>query len=101
MFVWGMPATITSVSTYSYRTFDAFMAAPGEPTLYGCEHTALQALGPDFVFGYVQAIDGEKDPRNLLTALRLSKLVIQGLDISRFAEVGVVCIACVRGLALI
>lgn len=56
--------------------------------LYGYEHAGLQALGPDFVFGYVQAIDGEKDPRNLLTVFRLTKLVIQGLDISRFAEVG-------------
>lgn len=31
-----------------------------------CSITELQALGPDFVCGYLTAIDSERDPRNLM-----------------------------------
>jgi hypothetical protein len=44
-------------------------------------------MGHDFVFGYVQAVDGEKDPRNLMAVFGLTQLVIHHLDISRFTEV--------------
>ena len=32
-------------------------------------------MGRDFVIGYIQAMDGEKDPRNLLMAFRLANVV--------------------------
>lgn len=44
-------------------------------------------MGHDFVFGYIQAIDGEKDPRNLLNIFSMTTLVVKHLDISRFVEV--------------
>lgn len=34
-------------------------------------------MGADFVFGFVQSMDGERDPRNLLLAFRVAKNIIQ------------------------
>lgn len=31
----------------------------------------LKSLGADFTFGFIQVMDGEKDPRNLLLAFRI------------------------------
>lgn len=31
----------------------------------------LKGLGADFTFGFIQVMDGEKDPRNLLVAFRI------------------------------
>ncbi|CAG8627666.1 4011_t:CDS:10 [Funneliformis caledonium] len=40
----------------------------------------------DFVNGFIQAMDGEKDPRNLLLAFSLVKLIIHEFDISQNVE---------------
>ena len=32
-------------------------------------YTAARKMGSEFVLGYIQAMDGEKDPRNLIIAL--------------------------------
>ncbi|KNC85737.1 hypothetical protein SARC_02078 [Sphaeroforma arctica JP610] len=45
---------------------------------------ACKDLGHEFVFGYVQAIDGEKDPRNLVKVFELTTKISKTLDISRF-----------------
>ena len=50
----------------------------------------LRKLGGDFVFGYIQAIDGEKDPRNLMAIFGLTPIVIKNFDLGRFVEVGYV-----------
>lgn len=34
-------------------------------------------MGADFVFGFVQSMDGERDPRNLLLAFQVAKNIIQ------------------------
>uniref|UniRef100_A0AAR2IV57 MMS19 nucleotide excision repair protein n=1 Tax=Pygocentrus nattereri TaxID=42514 RepID=A0AAR2IV57_PYGNA len=47
----------------------------------------LKGLGPDFVFGFVQAVDGERDPRNLLLAFQIARNIIhRGYDLSQFTE---------------
>uniref|UniRef100_A0A3P9KGM1 MMS19 nucleotide excision repair protein n=1 Tax=Oryzias latipes TaxID=8090 RepID=A0A3P9KGM1_ORYLA len=47
----------------------------------------LKSLGADFVFGFVQSMDGERDPRNLLLAFRIARnLIVQGYDLGKFAE---------------
>ncbi|XP_031554304.1 MMS19 nucleotide excision repair protein homolog, partial [Actinia tenebrosa] len=46
----------------------------------------LQQLGSDFVFSFIQAMDGEKDPRNLVLAFQLAKKIIFNFPISLFAE---------------
>ncbi|KAM9462795.1 MMS19 nucleotide excision repair protein homolog [Clarias gariepinus] len=47
----------------------------------------LKGLGPDFVFGFVQAVDGERDPRNLLLAFQIARNIIhRGYDFNQFTE---------------
>lgn len=61
--------------------------------------TAVKIIGSDFVFGYIQAIDGEKvniintiqyvlmaiaqDPRNLLIIFKSSLLIVHYLPIGK------------------
>uniref|UniRef100_A0A3Q0SX19 MMS19 nucleotide excision repair protein n=1 Tax=Amphilophus citrinellus TaxID=61819 RepID=A0A3Q0SX19_AMPCI len=47
----------------------------------------LKGLGADFVFGFVQSMDGERDPRNLLLAFQIAKsLIHRGYDLGKFTE---------------
>jgi DNA repair/transcription protein MET18/MMS19 len=46
----------------------------------------LKKLGKDFVFGFIHAMDGEKDPRNLLLAFQLCKLIVEHLDFTAYTE---------------
>uniref|UniRef100_A0A3Q1FMF3 MMS19 nucleotide excision repair protein n=1 Tax=Acanthochromis polyacanthus TaxID=80966 RepID=A0A3Q1FMF3_9TELE len=49
--------------------------------------TELKGLGSDFVFGFVQSMDGERDPRNLLLAFQIAKNIIhRGYDLGKFTE---------------
>ncbi|KAG0242236.1 RNAPII transcription regulator C-terminal-domain-containing protein [Mortierella sp. GBAus27b] len=47
---------------------------------------SLRAISSDFVFGFIQCLDGEKDPRNLLLAFTLIKKIIQEFDIAQHVE---------------
>lgn len=54
-----------------------------EPTVVpsGTSHfaafpTELKGLGADFTFGFIQVMDGEKDPRNLLVAFQIVRDII-------------------------
>jgi DNA repair/transcription protein MET18/MMS19 len=44
-------------------------------------------MSADFVFGFIQCLDGEKDPRNLMLAFTLIKNIIQEFDIAQHVEV--------------
>ncbi|XP_035468792.2 MMS19 nucleotide excision repair protein homolog [Scophthalmus maximus] len=47
----------------------------------------LKGLGADFVFGFVQSMDGERDPRNLLLAFQIAKNIVhRGYDLGKFTE---------------
>ncbi|XP_071948228.1 MMS19 nucleotide excision repair protein homolog [Antedon mediterranea] len=48
--------------------------------------TELKKLGNDFVYGYMQAMDGEKDPRNLMIVFRCIPIIIQNFQFERFCE---------------
>lgn len=48
---------------------------------------ALKAINNEFVYGFAQAMDGEKDPRNLMCAFKLVKDIIDNFDISAHVEV--------------
>ena len=54
---------------------------------YVCLYTALKAINNEFVYGFTQAMDGEKDPRNLMAAFKLVKLIVQHFDIGAHVEV--------------
>ena len=49
----------------------------------------LAKVGPDFTAGFVTAMEGEKDPRCLLTCLRLAGAILEafGPRIDEFVEV--------------
>lgn len=40
----------------------------------------------DFVFGFIQAMDGEKDPRNLLVCFECLRVICQNLQLGPFVE---------------
>ncbi|XP_004680626.1 PREDICTED: MMS19 nucleotide excision repair protein homolog isoform X2 [Condylura cristata] len=47
----------------------------------------LRGLGADFTFGFIQVMDGEKDPRNLLVAFRIVQDIIsRGYSLGPFVE---------------
>uniref|UniRef100_S4RJD7 MMS19 nucleotide excision repair protein n=1 Tax=Petromyzon marinus TaxID=7757 RepID=S4RJD7_PETMA len=47
----------------------------------------LKGLGTDFTYGFVQATDGEKDPRNLLISFRIAHgIVAHGYQLGSFVE---------------
>lgn len=53
-----------------------------------CLWEELKGLGADFVFGFVQSMDGERDPRNLLLAFQAAKNIIrQGYDLGKSGRV--------------
>ncbi|XP_074855441.1 MMS19 nucleotide excision repair protein homolog isoform X2 [Carettochelys insculpta] len=47
----------------------------------------LKGLGADFTFGFIQVMDGEKDPRNLLVAFQIVRdLILKGYVLGPFVE---------------
>ncbi|XP_043086941.1 MMS19 nucleotide excision repair protein homolog [Puntigrus tetrazona] len=56
-------------------------------TLMESREEELKGLGADFVFGFVQSVDGERDPRNLLLAFQVARNIIhRGYDLGKFVE---------------
>ena len=45
--------------------------------------TDIQAIGTDFVFGYIQCMDGEKDPRNLVIAFNCVSLIARNITLGK------------------
>ncbi|XP_054454424.1 MMS19 nucleotide excision repair protein homolog isoform X2 [Anoplopoma fimbria] len=55
--------------------------------LMATREAELKGLGADFVFGFVQSMDGERDPRNLLLAFQIAKsIILRGYDLGKFTE---------------
>lgn len=42
--------------------------------------TAIQLMSSDFLVGYIQAVDGEQDPRNLLTVFHSTYVILHHLQ---------------------
>ena len=51
-------------------------------------YTGLKTMGKDFLAGYLNIADGEKDPRNLLLAFSIDRVLLIEFDISSHVEVG-------------
>uniref|UniRef100_A0A8C5C8N7 MMS19 nucleotide excision repair protein n=1 Tax=Gadus morhua TaxID=8049 RepID=A0A8C5C8N7_GADMO len=67
------------VALLIYTSFELFTCSFYSPELKG--------LGADFVFGFVQSMDGERDPRNLVLAFQIANNIIhRGYDLGKFAE---------------
>ena len=46
----------------------------------------LKRISADFLLGFIQAMDSERDPRNLLICFQNSKIILENLEISLFEE---------------
>ena len=44
----------------------------------------IQPLGADFVCGFIQMMDGEKDPLNLLLAFQSVRIIAQNLQLGTY-----------------
>ena len=44
-------------------------------------------MGKEFLTGYLSIADGEKDPRNLLLAFSIGRVLLIEFDISSYVEV--------------
>lgn len=49
---------------------------------------ALKNMGAEFVNGYINLAEGEKDPRNLLVAFAIARVLLIEFDVKHFIEVG-------------
>ncbi|RCH82785.1 hypothetical protein CU098_003519, partial [Rhizopus stolonifer] len=47
---------------------------------------ALKSINNEFVYGFTQILDGEKDPRNLMCAFQIMKNIVYHFDISSHVE---------------
>ncbi|XP_071487624.1 MMS19 nucleotide excision repair protein homolog [Diadema antillarum] len=54
----------------------------------------LQAMGSEFVLGVLHAVDGEKDPRNLILVFNILPTVINNFSIDMFVEETFEVVAC-------
>ncbi|XP_062435679.1 MMS19 nucleotide excision repair protein homolog isoform X3 [Rhea pennata] len=53
----------------------------------GTREEELKGLGTDFTFGFIQVMDGEKDPRNLLVAFQIVRdLIVKNYALGPFVE---------------
>ncbi|CAO3687157.1 unnamed protein product [Umbelopsis ramanniana] len=66
---------------------------PQRQSIFGITLTLLQnntealvSLSDELIPQFIQAMDGEKDPRNLLIAFKIFKLMMRVLDISKYIE---------------
>ncbi|KAI0079355.1 ARM repeat-containing protein [Panus rudis PR-1116 ss-1] len=55
-------------------------------TLIAKHREALKTLGSEFISGYVALAEGEKDPRNLLLAFAIARVILIEFDISSHIE---------------
>ncbi|KAH8111038.1 ARM repeat-containing protein [Phellopilus nigrolimitatus] len=60
-----------------FKTLDSLMAL---------HRDALKGMGNEFLTGYTSLVDGEKDPRNLMIAFSIDRVICIEFDISRHVE---------------
>ncbi|KAK0501497.1 ARM repeat-containing protein [Armillaria luteobubalina] len=72
-----MKVLVQSVRLVVYSIVDSFMAR---------HRDALKQMDKDFLAGYITLADGEKDPRNLLVAFAIARVILVEFDISDFVE---------------
>lgn len=72
-----MRALVQSVRYNVFRIIDSMVAR---------HRDALKGLGGEFISGYIKLADGEKDPRNLMVAFAIARVVGVEFDISGHVE---------------
>ncbi|XP_033219527.1 MMS19 nucleotide excision repair protein homolog isoform X2 [Belonocnema kinseyi] len=63
-------------------------------TMLGCNFFNLKSLGQDIVYGFINSIDGESDPRNLLMLFRMIPNFVKAFSLGHLTEEMFEVIAC-------
>ncbi len=58
------------------------------------QREALKNMGDEFIRGYVGLAEGEKDPRNLLLAFAIDRVLLIEFDTTKFIEVCSIVVTC-------
>lgn len=74
-----MQSLVQSTRFYVYNIVDALINTYGDH---------LKNTGEQFLSGYAGLASGEKDPRNLLVAFKIARVILTEFDISKHVEVG-------------
>ena len=59
---------------------------PSHPTKAD-DRSALKGMGDEFIRGYVNLAEGEKDPRNLMLAFAIDRVLLIEFEVQKFIEV--------------
>ncbi|KDN47119.1 hypothetical protein RSAG8_03896, partial [Rhizoctonia solani AG-8 WAC10335] len=71
-----MKSLVQSVRYVVFRIIDTLLA----------KHLATLSLSPSFLPGYIKLAEGEKDPRNLLLAFNIARIIILEFDITNHID---------------
>lgn len=90
-----MGAIVQEVRFKVFSIVDSFMALhregmqffPVVSAFFTRNFSVLKKMGKIFLDGYVSLADGEKDPRNLVVAFAIARVILIEFDISAHVEV--------------
>ncbi|NXI41882.1 MMS19 protein, partial [Galbula dea] len=71
-----LKAIFQEVHVQSLLQLDRYTVYTIITNFMGTREEELKGLGADFTFGFIQVMDGEKDPRNLLVAFQIVRDII-------------------------
>lgn len=75
----NMRSLVQSTRFYVYSVIEVVLNA---------HRDHLKSIGENFLSNYAALASGEKDPRNLLIAFKISRTILTEFDISKHVEVG-------------
>lgn len=74
-----MQSLVQSTRFYVYSTVEALVSTYRDH---------LKNMGEQFLSSYAALASGEKDPRNLLIAFKIARVILTDFDVSKHVEVG-------------
>ncbi|NXU51294.1 MMS19 protein, partial [Turnix velox] len=82
-----LKAIFQEVHVQSLLQLDRYTVYSIITNFMGTREEELKGLGADFTFGFIQVMDGEKDPRNLLVAFQIVRdLIAKNYALGPFVE---------------
>lgn len=77
----------TIVDTLVAKHRDGWFLCSSPWRVFLSASAALKSLGKEFLSGYISLAEGEKDPRNLLLAFAIDRVLLLEFDIAAHIEV--------------
>ncbi|CAG2164351.1 unnamed protein product, partial [Oppiella nova] len=77
---------VQEIAVQQYSVSDRFLVFQLLTKLLTKYCEELKAIGPQFIYGLIQLIEGERDPRCLLVVFRLVNSVVETLDLDPYTE---------------